>query len=277
MEVNFENNYERITVQIETLLRYEDPFPGILESSIETYSVKLFAEDWLKNKGFDWELYLSTLLDKSIDCLNQFEKFLSKNKDFESPFFEYSIDNTKEKTNLIERYNLASQFTPQLKGFINEIQECSFFFKKNKDLPPYSTKLNKEGKIPFQGGLNEFALFYHLITKSKFVLQKRKRKKFEIKELGPDLSKKIENYHCLYKTDLTKLFAQYFYGVGVENGEVIEMEFSPDTLYKKSGEASLYEIGIKTIQDFNKRLEIERIEFEEIMKKLETESHLNQR
>lgn len=277
MEINFETHYERITVQIEALMTFTDPFPGIIESSLETYSVKLFSEDWLNNKGYDWELYLSTLLDKSTECFQKLKDFVSDNKELEDIFFVSSAEVEKENVNLIDMFRVASGYGSQIQDLIIELQECVKFFERNKDLPPYSIKVNKVDKIPFQGGLNEFALLYYLITKSNFVLQKGNNKKFKIKELGVDLSKKIENYHCLYKTDLTKLFAQYFYGVGVENGEVVEMEFSPETLYKKSGEGSLLDIGIKTIQDFNNRLEIMRSELKDLMEKLETNSHFNVR
>lgn len=274
MEINFENHYERITVQIETLLSFKDPFPGILESSLEVYSVRLFSEDWLKNKGYDWGEYISTLLDKATDCLLQFEEFVSKNKELEDEFCSSSLDDTSENAKLIYMYNLASKFNPQLKNFILEIQSCCDFFEKNKELPPYSVRLEKGERIPFWGNSREFTLFFNLILNSSLVLAKNQNREPLYFPEEKKIEKKIDNFYSLSQGKIAELLCRCFYGVNIKDGAIEEIDFSHKTIAKKFSNMQNTETGARRLKRFREKINVLVKELESIMSGKETDKQL---
>ena len=277
MEINFENHYERITVQIESLLSFNDPFPGISESSLETYSVRFFSEDWLKNKGYDWGEYLSTLLDKTTDCISNFEEFISENKEFEDPFFEFSLDENDENANLIDKYNLVSRFIPQLKDFRKEIVVCSTFFEDNKDLPPYNIKLEKENRIPFWGNSREFTIFFNLIVNASLILAKKQNREELYLPEEIKFRTNLDNYYSLPQVKLAELLCQYFYGVNIDKGTIQEINFSPNTIAKKFSNSQNTEAGTIRLKRFSKKIDIFLKEFESIISNKETEKQIHLR
>jgi hypothetical protein len=281
MEDKFENHYEKISSQLAAIEFFTEP------PQFEIYSPRLFSEDWLNNKLYDWEKYLSSMLDKINDCLKELEKIEEKelNHDLNDPFFSIEdlpseilkFDSEKEKQEFELKLNFSSKYAPLLRESKKSLCDCFKFFKKNKNKPPYFEKFLMIDKIPFYGNQIEFALMVFLISQSNFVLVKKRKNQLDETISLIENRNEFENFLCKSQKDLVGLFCQYFKGVTIEKNKGIEQSFNPEAIYKKMNATALSGIKSSQFEEIEKRAEMILSQFLEIKNSKITEDQWNNR
>lgn len=270
---NYDNHYDEITTKLTALANFKN-------AGSPEYSPNLFSEDWSKNKNYDWEKYLSGLLDRATNCLTIFEKYLTLPfvGGKEDPFFEndsismeqIGATSELEYEEIFKKWDFAYSNLERVNKCILSIRECIYYFEENKNVAPYSEKFLLKERIPFWGNQDEFALMIHLLISADFILSKKNgARKFKSK-YSFKLLRDFENYSSRKKKELTTLFCQYFIGISIENNEIIEKEFSIETIDGRLNDSRLSELSTNFFID---RYETLLNHFTKIKQSKETKSH----
>lgn len=184
------------------------------------YSLELFDQDFYDYPEIDWKNTLEKIIQHLFDLkdvfnssiLNQLESSSQDNStdQFDSdPLFEFDNIESRDDTKG-ESISPINHGSPKIdwdqKSFIKSLyktrfdwidknlevlNDCIKYYEKYEGEPPYDYPIRRRLKIPFLGGINEFAVFANLLEEQgNFFITERSK---------PE--KQLENYKNLDSTE----------------------------------------------------------------------------
>lgn len=251
------------------------------------YSLDFFDLDLYQNPEINWNTTIETaiknledlkeiVINRISETINSFDFQKEKGSlDFDSIDLEFESEtgiNLSDDTNFFLEDFIRKRYKPKIKWIeknLEVLKKCEDFYLKYGEEPPYAYPLNKFEKIPFFGGLNEFAVFFNLLEETgNFFITDRSNLKYHLSNYKNVDSESIADINVenaiiklkankIEKNDFLKVLAKNFVLIDIKGKNLTELvpsieesDINTKTLIQKSTPALAQEISDITFENF---------------------------